>query len=84
MHEAILTAKNLTKQYGSFTALDNVDLTVNKGKTERAEELCRCVNSSTQLFASKRKQIALMASQKSPTRISDCLFATSCSEKRTM
>ena len=31
MHEAILTAKNLTKQYGSFTALDNVDLTVNKG-----------------------------------------------------
>ena len=29
----------------------------------------------TQLFASERKQIAFMASQKSPMRISDCLFA---------
>lgn len=31
MHEAIVTANNLTKQYGSFTALENVDLTVYKG-----------------------------------------------------
>lgn len=31
MHEAIVTANNLTKQYGSFTALENIDLTVYKG-----------------------------------------------------
>lgn len=31
MHEAIATANNLTKQYGSFTALENIDLTVYKG-----------------------------------------------------
>ena len=34
----------------------------------------------SQLFALERKQIAFMASQKSHTRISDCLFATNCSE----
>ncbi len=31
MQEAILTAQGLTKKYKSFTALDNVDLTVYKG-----------------------------------------------------
>lgn len=31
MHEAILTAKNITKNYGSTVALDGVDLTVYKG-----------------------------------------------------
>lgn len=36
----------------------------------------------TQLFALEQKQIAIMASQKSPPRISDCLFAINRSEKR--
>ena len=31
MQETILSAKNLTKKYGSFTALENVDITVYKG-----------------------------------------------------
>ena len=36
----------------------------------------------TQLFVSERKQIAFMADEKSPTRISHHIFATSRSEKR--
>ena len=36
----------------------------------------------TQLFVSEQKQIAMMADEKSPTRISHRLFATSCSEVR--
>ena len=36
----------------------------------------------TRLFVSERKQIAIMADEKSPTRISHRLFATSCSEMR--
>lgn len=35
-----------------------------------------------QLFVSERKQIVFMAAKKSPTRISQCLFATSRSEMR--
>ena len=31
MQETILSAKNLTKKYGNFTALENVDITVYKG-----------------------------------------------------
>ena len=34
------------------------------------------------LFVSERKQIALMADEKSPSQVSHCLFATSRSEKR--
>ena len=34
----------------------------------------------TRLFVSERKQIALMADEKSHTRVSRCLFATSRSE----
>jgi len=34
----------------------------------------------TRLFVSERKQIAIMADEKSPTRISHRLFATSRSE----
>ena len=36
----------------------------------------------TRLFVSERKQIALMADEKSPSRVSHRLFATSRSEKR--
>ncbi len=46
------------------------------------KELCRCTNSFTQLFASERKQIAFMADEKSPMRISHRPFATSRSEMR--
>ena len=44
------------------------------------EELCRCTNSFAQLFALERKQIAFMADEKSPVRISHRLFATGRSE----
>ena len=46
------------------------------------KELCRCTNSFAQLFALERKQIAIMADEKSPARISHRLFATSRSEMR--
>ena len=36
----------------------------------------------TWLFASERKQIAFMADEKSPVRISRRIFAISCSEMR--
>ena len=36
----------------------------------------------TQLFVSEQKQIAMLADEKTPTRISHRLFATSCSEMR--
>ena len=37
---------------------------------------------STRLFVSERKQIAMIADEKSPTRISHRIFATSRSEMR--
>ena len=32
MNEAVLVAKGLTKKYGSFTAVDHLDLTIFKGE----------------------------------------------------
>jgi len=49
---------------------------------DSVKELRRCANPFTPLFVSERKQIAMMADEKSPARISHRLFATSRSEMR--